>query len=198
MACINIEIMNKGGIQSATKLPVVTIGIGKVADLKDLDGVIWHDEQGRVVIATKEHPEGDVYEQDREVVVRVIGGKVLMNGKYDIYAPAPHKIGKLLGNVVDIDDQLTPEQQDELWPLIEVASAIIPSLAPAEYGRKVVLITEEMVGGAGYIECVCTWHEDSGELTKLFPGDVFLVEDEALGHGYRIGAEEFNETHVID
>lgn len=198
MAKQNFEIMKKGGIQVATKLPVVTIGIGKVAYLQDLEGVIWRNDKGQVVIATKEHPEGDVYDQDREVVVRVIGGKVLINSKYDIYAPAPHKISKLLGNLIDLDEHLTPEQQDQLWPLIEVASAIIPSLAPVEYGRKVVRITEDMVGEAGYIECVCTWHEESGETTKLYAGDVFLVEDEAAGYGYRIGAEEFDETHAIE
>ena len=65
---INEKIINAGTIVSATKLPVITIGIGKVSELKDLPGTIWH-EDGKVVIATKEAPDGCTYEQDRVVVV---------------------------------------------------------------------------------------------------------------------------------
>lgn len=204
MAKMNVEIMKKGGVQGATKLPVVTIGLGKVADLRDLTikvgdedkKIIWHNEAGQVVIATKEHPEGDVYDQERPVVARVIGDKVLIGGLYDIYAPAPEKIGKLLSNPINITEHLAQEQLDQLAPLLVAASKIQPSLAPAEYGRKVVHITEEMVGEVGYVECVCTWHEKSGQTTKLYAGDVFLIEDEEKGHGYRIGAEEYRDTHA--
>lgn len=207
MAKQNMEIIKKGAVQGATKLAVITIGIGRVCDLQSLTFVavegdeerkiIWRDESGNVVIATKEHPEGDVYPQDLTAVVRVVGGKVFINGLYDVYVPAAHKIEKLLSNPIDLAEVLNGTQLEELQPMLDVASEVRPSIAPAEPGRKVVVITEEMLGGAESMECVCTWHEDSGQTTKLYAGDVFLIEDEAKGHGYRIGAQEFAETHEL-
>ncbi len=196
MANVNEKIFEEGTIVGATKLPVITIGIGSVAKLKELDGTIWRSSEGKVVIATKEAPKGCTYDQERIVVVRVIGGRVKMNGLYDIYAPAPSKIEKLLSNPFELG-ALPAEQLDELRPVLNVASEIRPSIAPAEYGRKVIVITEEMVGERGYIYCHCPW--DSEEvMTELYPGDVFLVEDEETCKGYRIGKEEFELTHKLE
>lgn len=195
MANINERILKKGTIIEATKLPVITIGIGLVSELKDLDGVIWHNN-GKVVIATKEAPEGCTYEQNRTVVVRIIGGKVKMNGLYDIYAPNASKIEKLLSNPFELTS-LPSDQLDELQPILNVASDVRPSIAPAEHGRKVIVITDEMVGTQGYIDCHCPWDDDD-VLTKLYVGDIFLVEDEKACKGYRIGKEEFEGTHKLD
>lgn len=195
MANVNAKIISEGTIVSATKLPVVTIGLGAVSKLKELEGVIWHDDDGNVVIKTKEAPDGCLYEQDRTVVVRVIGDKVKMNGLYDIYAPAPSKIEKLLSNPIELDS-LPLEQNDELFPVLMVASEIRPSLAPAEPGRRVIVITKDMLDGNEYIECHCPWDPDD-VLTKLYEGDIFLVEDEATCKGYRIGREEFEGTHAF-
>ena len=193
---INEKIINDGSIVSATKLPVITIGIGRVSELKDLPGTIWH-EDGKVVIATKEAPDGCTYEQDRVVVVRVIGDKVKMNGLFDIYAPNNNKIEKLLSNPINLSEHLSHELMNELQPVLAVASEVRPSLAPAETGRKVIVITKEMVGDADYIECHCPWDPDD-VLTKLYVGDIFLVEDESTYKGYRIGKEEFEGTHALD
>ena len=195
MANINARILNEGTIVGATKLPVITIGIGRVSGLEDLPGTIWH-EDGKVVIATKEAPEGCTYEQDRTVVVRVIGGKVKMSGLYDIYAPNESKIQKLLSNPFDLNS-LPSEQLNELQPILNVASEVRPSIAPAEYGRKVIVITDEMVGEQGYVDCHCPWDPED-VLTKLYAGDIFLVEDEDTCKGYRIGKEEFEGTHQLD
>ena len=192
---VNERILKEGTIVGATKLPVITIGIGPVSELKDLDGTIWHHD-GKVVIATKEAPEGCTYEQERTAVVRVIGGKVKMNGLYDIYAPDAKKIEKLLNNPFDLKS-LPSDQFDELQPILNVASEVRPSIAPAEYGRRVIVITDEMVGEQGYIHCHCPWDSDD-VLTKLYAGDIFLVEDEETCKGYRIGKEEFDGTHKLD
>lgn len=195
MAKINERILKEGTIVGATKLPVITIGIGLVSELNDLDGTIWHRD-GKVVIATKEAPEGCIYEQERTVVVRIIGGKVKMNGLYDIYAPSTSKIEKLLSNPFDLKS-LPSDQLDELQPILNVASEVRPSIAPAEYGRKAIVVTDEMVGEQGYINCHCPWDPDD-VLTKLYVGDIFLVEDEDTYKGYRIGKEEFEGTHKLD
>ena len=191
---MNKKIFEKGNIVSATKLPVVTIGIGKVSDLKELDGVFWKDDDCNVIIATKENPAGCLYDQQRNVVVRVIGDCVKMNGLYDIYAPAPNKIEKLLSNPIELDKQLTKQQLEELDEVLSVASDVKPSLAPAEPGRKVIVITPEVLDGKEFIKCMCSW----GEETELYEGDIFLVEDAENFQGYRIGKEEFEGTHKFD
>lgn len=193
---VNERIMKEGTIVEATKLPVITIGLGSVGKLKDLAKTIWHRDDGKVVIVTKEAPDGCIYEQDRTVVVRIIGDKVKMNGLYDIYAPDTTKIEKLLSNPFELDS-LPAKQLDELKPILEVASEVRPSIAPAEYGRKVIVITDEMVGKQGYINCHCPWDPDD-IMTKLYAGDIFLVEDEETCKGYRIGKEEFEGTHKLE
>jgi len=196
MAKVNERILKEGTIVGATKLPVITIGLGRVSELKELDGTIWRDDNGKVVIATKEAPNGCLYDQDRTAVVRVIGGKVKMNGLYDIYAPDNSKIEKLLSNPF-CPRLLPPDQLAELDPILMVASELRPSIAPAEPGRRVIVITDKMVGEQGYIDCHCPWDPDD-VLTHLYVGDIFLVQDEETCKGYRIGKEEFEGTHKLD
>ena len=195
MANINAKIIENGEIKEATKLPVITIGLGPVFKLQDLDGVVWRVADGNVILRTKEAPEGCLYNQARTVVVRIIGGQVKINGLYDIYAPAPEKIGKLLSNPFELWT-LPLDQRDDLAPLLEVASEIKPSLAPSEPGRKVIIITKEMMENSDYIECHCSWDPET-TLTKLYEGDIFLVEDAETCKGYRIGKEEFWGTHAL-
>ncbi len=194
---INEKILAKGTIRNATKLPVITIGLGKVKDLKPLDRIIWKDEDGNVLISTKENPEGILYDQDSTAVVRVIGGKVKMNGMYDLYVPAARKIEKLLGNPIVLSDQLDEAQLAELAPILGAASEVRPSLAPAEPGRKVVVVTKEMLEGAEYILCHCSYEPDPEATVRLYEGDIFLVEDTSTAAGYRIGKDEFAETHEL-
>lgn len=98
----NQRIFELWTIVGARKIEVITIGLGKVKDLGDLEGVIWHNADGKTVIVTKEAPQGCTYDDDRTVVVRVIDGNVLIGGKYDIYAPGEDKIEKLLRKPYDI------------------------------------------------------------------------------------------------
>ena len=196
----NLSIINSSNVRGATKLPVLTIGLGRVGDLKDVAGVIWHDEDGNVVVSTKENPTGIVYNQDLTLVVRVIGGKVLIGGQYDMYCPASNKIDGLLSNPVNLEDELTAEQLAELQPLFEATTSVVPSMAPSVPNRKVVVITQDLLCGDDHLpyQLPLSWTDGVPSYTDLYDGDVFLVEDEESGKGYRIGAQEFAETHVLD
>ena len=195
----NLSIVQFGVVRGATKLQVLTIGLGRVGDLKDVDGVIWHDDND-VVVSTKEHPEGICYDQDLTLVVRVIGGKVLINGQYDMYCPASDRIARLLSNPVVLEDELNAEQLAQLQPLFEAATEVVPSIAPEEPGRKVVEITQDILMGDEHIPCQLplSWTGGVPSFTDLYEGDFFLLEDATTGKGYRIGAQEFAETHVLD
>lgn len=194
MANVNGRILEEGKIVEAIKLPVVNIGIGRVSDLKELDGVIWHNDEW-VVISTKMANKGAIFKQDMTAVVRVIGDKVKINDLYNIYAYDSDEIEELLNDPIEIDS-LPLDQLKELEPILECASEIRPSVTPADYGRKVIVITDDMVGKHGYIECHCSSHPDYF-LTRLYAGDVFFVEDEKTCKGYRISKEEFELTHKL-
>lgn len=190
----NQKIFELGTIVGARKIEVITIGLGKVKDLGDIKGVIWHNEDGKTVIVTKEAPQGCVYDDDRTVVVRVIDGKVIIGDKYDIYAPGEDKIEKLLRKPYDLSE-LSEKQMTELKPLLDVASEVRPAIAPGESGRRVIVITAEMIS-AGVTACYNEWEPET--LCALEEGDVFLVSDESQFKGYRIGREEFAGTHQFE
>ena len=192
----NEKIFEQGTIRRARKIEVITIGLGLVKDLGNLKNVIWRDKDGKTMIATKEAPapKGCHYDEDRTAVVRIIDGKVLINGLYDIYAPENEKIIKLLKNSFNMSN-LSEKQKKELQPLLDVATDICPAIAPGENGRKVIVITEEMIS-AGITTCFNEW--DPENPCKLESGDVFLVTDEKQFTGYRIGREEFAGTHQFE
>lgn len=190
----NAKIFENGKILGARKIEVVTIGLGLVKDLGNLEGVIWHNSDGKTVIVTKEAPQGCTYDDDKTVVVRVIDGKVMICGKYDIYAPDKDKIEKLLRKPYDLSE-LSEEQMAELKPLLDVASEVRPAIAPGESGRRVIVITAEMIS-AGVTVCYNEWDPETP--CNLEEGDVFLVNDESNFKGYRIGREEFAGTHQFE
>lgn len=190
----NEKIFELGAIVRARKIEVITIGLGKVKNLSDLKDVIWHNEDGKTILVTKEAPHGCSYADDRTVVVRVIDGKVLISGMYDIYAPDESKIENLLSKSFDLS-KLSEEQMVELKPLIDVASDVRPAIAPGESGRRVIVITAEMIA-AGVTECYNEWDPETP--CVLEEGDVFLVSDESHFKGYRIGREEFAGTHQFE
>ncbi len=194
------NIIAKGTVRPATKLPVVTIGLGRVRDLRELPGVVSKNENGDTVIVTKEHLNGIAYPQSWTAITRVIDGKVLINGHYDLYAVKDEKLPKLLGNRIDLSDHLDETQLAELQPIFGVASEITPSLAPANSGRKVIEITKEMLGDSDHIQCELplSWNNGQPSSTPLYEGDIFVMENEETGKGYRIGREEFAGTHRFD
>lgn len=206
MAKKNERIFQNGIIRTATKFPVLKIGLGLVGDLQDLTIthkgkerlIIRHNADNQVVIHTPEDPDGGLYFQNLTAVVRVIGGHVLSYGLYDISVHSQDEIEKLLSNPITLEaPHVTPKLLAELQPLLNIASNVRPSLDPAEYDRKVILITDDMVGKEGFIECVCTGDEESGKTTRLFPSDVFVIENFENFQGYRITAFEFVNTYEL-
>ena len=60
------------------------------------------------------------------------------------------------------------------------------------------VITQEMIPeGEECIYSLPSWGDPNNEdsLNPMYPGDVFLIEDEENAKGYRIGREEFAMTH---
>ncbi len=177
-------------IVEAVKLPVLTIGLGPVGALRDLKGFIWRNDNGNVIIRTKEEPKGASYDQNWIAVVRLING-ISESGQYDLYAVSPEKAARLLSNPVHLKEA----QKEELQPVLNAGSEISASLAPSE-DRKVIIIGEEQIGEEGFILCHASYNEE-GVKTKLLCGDVFVVEDEENYKGYRIGSDEFRKTHIL-
>jgi len=83
----------------------------------------------------------------------------------------------------------------ELKPLLDVASEVRPAIAPGKSGRRVIVITSEMIS-AGVTVCYNEWDPETP--CDLEEGDVFLVSDETTFKGYRIGREEFAGTHRFE
>ena len=190
----NKRILDQGTIISARKTETITIGLGEVGQMEVLKGVVEKDIDGKVRVFTKENPEGFCYESTRTLVVRVIDGQVLINGKYDMYCPENDKIDKLLKNSFDIKN-LTLQQLIELAPLFNIATEIRPAISPGEPGRRVIEITREMIE-AGINQCYNEWDPETP--CTLEEGDFFLVTDEDKCQGYRIGRTEFLGTHVFE
>ena|GEM_PF-2582019 len=194
---VNEWILANGEPQKAEKLEVMTFSLGEVGKLKELDGVILRNENGTHLV-TKEAPlaiGGCRYDDDRIAVVRIIGGKVLMGGAYDIYALTPENAAKRLKTPVVA--KLSPIQKLELTPIFDAASAVTAYITPKEI-REVIVITPEMISqnGGNPVPCHNEWDAE-GVHTPLVEGDVFVVSDKGTAKGYRIGAEEFAETHKL-
>lgn len=203
----NAQIIANGSIRPATKLSVLTICIGHPDKCAELPGVIEHTPEGTYLI-TKEATQGIKYGSDRKAVVRILGGKVFLNGQYDIYCPELSKLHKLMKNPVELHDVCTNEQIMDLKPVLDAAEEITASMAPEEAGRRVVVITPQLIEQIGadgtdekgaFILERDEWDDDpESHLTRLYSGDIFLISDEDAGEGYRIGKEEFASTHKFD
>lgn len=182
----NEKIFEGATIVRAKKLEVLTIALGLVKDLKQLDGVIDIDN-GVTKIHTKESPaEGTVYHGTDTAVVRVLGGRVFIDGKYDIYTLAPDKVVNKLKNPVDINKVLTSEQYTQLKPLFDCGFP--KAFITPEEEREVIIIKEKGI-------CYNEW--DPTTPCSVCPGDVFLVSNKEAQTGYRIGKQEFEETHIL-
>ena len=204
----NACIVANGEIRTCTKLQVLTIGIGDPRSCEELSGVFEHQENGETMVFTKEAPQGIVYPEGSEAVVRVLGDNVLIDGKYDLYCPPANKLAKLLSNPCNLQEVCTEKQLADLKPVLDAAKEVKPSIAPAEPGRRVIVITDKLIntiGSDGFDEKGAfilerdEWDTNpDSQLTKLYSGDIFLVTDEIAAKGYRIGKEEFNLTHTLD
>lgn len=188
----NEKIFRRGTIVNAKKIEVLTFSLGPVGQLKELNGVIDCTPEGVVKLHTKESPaSGTAYPADHIAVVRVLGGKVFIDGKYDIYTLSLDKASAKLVNAINPATLLTAMQLKELQPLFNVASQKVYGYITPVESRRVIVITSNMDVHTCYNE----W--DPKTPCTMDIGDVFVVSDESTYTGYRIGKEEFAETHIL-
>ena len=164
-------------------------------------------------VRTKEQPTGCDYSETRfQTVMRILGGKVFMNGRPDTYAwpfekvekikdKMPIGIGspegmvnwaKLAQTITDPDEKLLVADM-----FCSTTKDFILANTPAE--KRVCFYVSEELYNLGLKEIVDEWMECDSEgmsaTTKVYPGDfVIISSDNGI---YRIGADEFHETHVL-
>jgi len=162
---------------------------------------------------TKEQPEGTIYDEAKfQTVLRVLGGKLLMENRPDTYC---WKFSKLATarNVRPIGVNCA----DAILTLTEVLSTVTDKsekamladmfanmkkdlllvTSPAEE-RKCIEVTEYLYHEVGVTCCVDEWMatDESGEaeVTTLNVGDFLIVTDSGV---YCIRRAEFLETHTL-
>jgi len=201
------KILDKGIQQKCTKLEMQNIVFPKWNEL-GLIGLIF-----RQCVKTKEQPNGHIYEEDEyRTVLRIIDGKLLMNGNPDCYCWKHSKVEsakkvQVLGNnsfegltnllkvVASINDEKERCLLADMFAILKKDFLLVTT--PAEE-RTCIEVTSELVA-AGITQCVDEWmetdEEGNAEATVLCVGDYLIVTDNGV---YRIGHDEFVETHVIN
>lgn len=201
------KILSKGVLQKCTKLEMQNIVFPKWNEL-GLIGLMF-----RQCLRTKEQPNGNIYDENEyQTVFRIIGGKVLMDGKPDCYCWKHSKVdnakdvriigdnsyeGRInLRNVLkSIPDAFEMSLVKDMFAMLKEDFLLVTT--PAEQ-RTCIEVTPELVA-AGITQCVDEWMETdedgNAEATVLCVGDYLIVTDNGI---YRIGHDEFVETHVIN
>ena len=166
----------------------------------------------RQCVRTKEQPAGNIYDEAKfQTVLRIIGGKVLISEKPDCYC---WKFGKLRtatsisdigtaspGGIITLCKVLNNIHSNADKALFADMFAslkrnLLLVTTPVEK-RKCIQITQKLYD-AGITHCVDEWMEvdENGlaEATELSIGDYVIITEKGL---YRIGLEEFLQTHVL-
>ncbi len=200
------KILELGTKTSCIKLELQNIVFPKWDDL-GLIGMMF-----RQCVSTKEQPAGNIYDESIfQTVLRVIGGKVLMSNRPDTYcwkfskvetAKDVCKIGtnsadgvlalcRFLDGIHDNEEKLLIADM-----FAKLKNDLLLVTTPAEM-RTCIEITASMYH-SGITHCVDEWMEvDSNgdaEATELSIGDFVIVTESGV---YRIGRDEFLETHKI-
>lgn len=200
-------------IVQCTKLPLDNIVFPKWEDI-GLLGKIFAQK-----IKTKEQPNGCDYDEVTfQVVLRIIGGKVLMtNGQPDAYAWKQEKVTKLMLNQPKNIQAVGTNSVDALINLAKVLNTIkdvqekeavaemfcnlkkdLLLIRTEAESRRCIEVTQDLYD-AGLTACVDSWMEpdENGEAdaTQLNVGDFLIVEGE--DSVYCIRRAEFLETHSL-
>lgn len=200
-------IMDMGEMKGCTKLEMQNIVFPKWSDL-GLAGMMI-----RQCVSTKEQPSGNIYDEAIfQVVLRVIGGKVLMNGRPDCYCWKQSKVASskdvqmvgtnsatglinLCGILDSIADQTEKSMMADMFANLKKDLLLITT--PAE-NRICIEVTADLYA-AGITHCVDEWMDTDengdAEATALQIGDFMIATSDGV---YRVGRDEFMETHVID
>jgi len=200
------KILDMGKAIPCTKLELQNIVFPKWDEL-GLVGMMF-----RQCVSTKEQPTGNVYDEAVfQTVLRIIGGKVLMSNHPDTYcwkfskvksAKDVRKIGtNSADGVLAMCEVLNGVNDNGEKALVadmfaKLKSDLLLVTTPAE-SRTCIEITADLFN-MGITHCVDEWMDvDSNgeaEATELSIGDYVIVTDSGV---YRIGHDEFVETHVI-
>lgn len=202
----NILAIAADKIQACTKLEMNNIVFPKWSDI-GLLGMMF-----RQCLVTKEQPAGNIYsEAEFQTVLRVLGGKVLMESRPDTYCWKFSKLEKAK-NVrpigVNCADAIitmcevlaTVSNESEKKMLADMFANLKKDLllvtSPAE-SRQCIEVTRELYD-AGITACVDEWMEadENGmaTATMLNVGDYLIVTNDGV---YCIRHDEFMETHTI-
>ena len=200
------RILDIGKAITCTKLELQNIVFPKWDEL-GLVGMMF-----RQCVSTKEQPIGNIYDETVfQTVLRIIGGKVLMSNHPDTYcwkfskvesAKDIRKIGtNSAEGVLAMCEVLNGINDNNEKSLVadmfaKLKNDLLLVTTPAE-SRTCIEITADLFS-MGVTHCVDEWMDvDSNgeaEATKLSIGDYVIVTDSGV---YRIGHDEFVETHVI-
>lgn len=200
-------IMDMGELKGCIKLEMQNIVFPKWSDL-GLAGMMI-----RQCVSTKEQPTGNIYDEAIfQVVLRVIGGKVLMNGRPDCYCWKHSKVEnakntQIIGtnsatgliNLCGVLDSVVDATEKSMLAdmFANLKKDLLLVTTPAE-NRICIEVTADLYN-AGITHCVDEWMDtdESGnaEATELQIGDFMIVTNSGV---YRVGRDEFLETHVIN
>lgn len=203
---ITSKILAMGTTVPCTKLELKNIVFPKWSDL-GLVGLMF-----RQCVSTKEQPNGNIYDEAVfQTVLRIIGGKVLMTGRPDCYCWKFSKVENaknvsMIGTnsaagLINLCEVLACIASEEEKTMIADMFAnskkdLLLVTTPAEE-RSCIEITHELYA-AGITHCVDEWMDvdenGNAEATALCVGDYLIVTSSGV---YRIGHDEFLETHVI-
>lgn len=192
---------------SCTKLEMQNIVFPKWEDL----GLIG--KMFRQCVSTKEQPNGNIYDEATyQTVLRIIGGKVLMSEKPDCYCWKLSKVqsakdvrtigtnsAESLVNLCSVMNTIIDSAEKAMVAdmFAKLKNDLLLVTTPAE-SRYCIEVTKHLYWNNGIQYCVDEWMETDeegfAEATALNIGDFLIVTDSGV---YRIGREEFNETHVL-
>ena len=156
-------------------------------------------------IKTKECPTGQIYDEIQyRTVIRVLGGKVLINNMVDAYTWDTARVAKNIGNAypIGVHDgkslmnlsaflfSITDLKEREEFADMMANSTRDFLVCPTPAETRKVIIVDTAVGKAlGWTICN-EWCEE--ENCKIEYGDAIVVSEKGY---YRIGREEFALTH---
>jgi len=200
------KILSMGKKVPCTKLELQNIVFPKWSDL-GLVGMMF-----RQCVSTKEQPSGNIYDEAVfQTVLRIIGGKVLMTGRPDCYCWKYSKVEsaknvRMVGtnsaaglvNLCEVLAGITSAEEKSMIADMFANSKkdLLLVTTPAEE-RTCIEVTPELYA-AGITHCVDEWMDTdidgNAEATALCVGDYLIVTNSGV---YRIGHDEFVETHVI-
>ena len=197
-------------VRDCLKLKLDNIVFPKWSDL-GLQGMLL-----RQCVCSKEQPQGNIYDEAvYQMVLRVIGGKVLITGRPDTYCWEQKRVMELIEDpsnlpyigvnsakglinlskvLLSIDKE---EDQTLLADMFSNSKRDYLLLTTPEEKRKCIEVTQELFD-SGITYCVDQWMktDDNGdaEATNLVVGDFLIVTKKGL---YRVGKDEFAETHSL-